>query len=60
LRGANGFHPCAERQLQFPIDEIAHIHGPIWDVVLHIVEFVEECAAVGLRDARQPALVPDR
>ena len=58
--GAYRFHPLAERQLQFPVHEIAHVDGPIRYVILDVVQFVDEFAAVRLRHAREPALVPGR
>src|SRR5580693_4994953 len=57
-RVADRRYPLAERQQQLAINQIAHIHRAVRNVVLHIVQLMQVSPAIGLRDARPPALAP--
>src|SRR5262249_1923304 len=50
--------PLAERQQQLPVDQVRHVHGPVRQVVFHVVHLMPESSSVRLRRPRQPRLLP--
>src|SRR5437764_14628650 len=60
---AGGLHaaiPVVHGQEELAIDEIAHVDGTVRKMVLHVIELVQEAAAIRFLGSRMPAFVPDR